>query len=190
MRLSGSGRVDAVVFSTDDRQIISGSNDGTLHLWDASSKSARVVESYGHSAAIMTATFSRDGCQVVYGSYSDPMQRLWDIATGVHREFEGHRRSVKALAICPDGRHIVSGSEDRTLRLCEVSNCTSRVLEGHNGWVNDVAFSRYAVSGSEDHTLRLWEVSSRASRVMNGHEGAVWAVAFFARWLLRRLSLK
>ena len=80
-----------------------------------------------------------------------------------HGVAEGHSGPVRAVAFSPDGRHIVSGSGDRTLRLWEVESGAARTLEGHGGWVYAVAFSpdgRHIVSGSYDRTLRLWEVAS------------------------------
>jgi WD40 repeat protein len=97
------------------------------------------------------------------------------------RRFEGHGGGVSAVAFSPDGRHLVSGSDDRTLRLWEVVSGAARVLEGHGGWVRAVAFSpdsRRFVSGSNDGTVRLWEVASGAARVLQGHGGWVRAVAF------------
>jgi WD40 repeat protein len=71
---------------------------------------------------------------------------------------------VIAVAFSPDGRHVIAGAGNGTLRLWEVaSGVTTRVLEGHLSGVSAVAFSpdgRYVVSGSYDGTLRLWNVAS------------------------------
>jgi WD40 repeat protein len=58
---------------------------------------------------------------------------------------------------------VLSGSEDKTLRLWEFSTgrCL-RTFEGHTDQVNSVAISpdgRWVLSGSDDRTLRLWELN-------------------------------
>ncbi len=42
---------------------------------------------------------------------------VWDMATGKERsKLEGHTREVSSVAISPDGKTIVSGSYDNTIR--------------------------------------------------------------------------
>ena len=58
------------------------------------------------------------------------------------RVLEGHTGSVKCVAWSADGRHALSGSIDRTVRLWDVKTgrCL-RVLEGHSGSIVQVAWS-------------------------------------------------
>jgi WD40 repeat protein len=49
---------------------------------------------------------------------------------------------VHAVAICPDGRSALSGSDDQTLRLWDLHTGKTRViLRGHTAHVHAVAIS-------------------------------------------------
>src|SRR5262249_31314075 len=78
--------------------------------------------------------------------------------------FAGHSEPILAIAISADGKSALSGSEDRTVRLWEVSSGRElRRFEGHQAAVSGVAFApdgRRAMSGSHDRTLRLWDIES------------------------------
>ena len=83
---------------------------------------------------------------------------------------EGHSDNVFSAAFDGSRTRVISGSDDNTLRLWDVSDsanprCLS-VLEGHSGYVNSAAFDgsgTRVISGSDDGTTRIWDVANPAN---------------------------
>ena len=72
-----------------------------------------------------------------------------------------HTWRVKALAFSPDGKHLVSGSMDYSIRVWDIEiGMEHTILSGHAGEVNALAFSADGttlISGSIDGTILLWD---------------------------------
>src|ERR1017187_8946150 len=73
---------------------------------------------------------------------------------------EGHTGIVMHAAFSPDGRRIVTASEDHTARVWNAANGQLLAnLEGHTGLVWQAAFSpdgQRVVTASFDNTARVW----------------------------------
>jgi WD40 repeat protein len=91
---------------------------------------------------------------------------------------------INAVAISPDNRWVVTGSDDKTAQLWDLSGkdpaANPVVLRGHEDRVRAVAISpdnRWVVTGSDDRTARLWDLRAKDPAanpvVLRGHEDAV-----------------
>ena len=70
-----------MAFSPDGKTLASGSNDGTVRLWDVATGRPIGEPLTGHTGLVYSVAFSPDGKTLASGS-GDGTVRLWDVATG------------------------------------------------------------------------------------------------------------
>ncbi|KAK4697792.1 COMPASS component SWD3, partial [Lecanoromycetidae sp. Uapishka_2] len=98
---------------------------------------------------------------------------IWDTATGNHlHTLEGHLAGISTIAWSPDSKTLASGSDDKSIRLWDVSTGKTHPhpLQAHSSYVYSLSFSprgNMLASGSYDEALFLWDV--RTSRLMRSH---------------------
>jgi len=151
-------------YSPNGLQMISGSNDKTIRIWDAETGTAVGNPLEGHTSMVASVAYSPSGRHIVSGSY-DKTIRIWDAETGaaVGNPLEGHTSTVASVAYSPSGRHIVSGSWDKTIRIwdAETTAAAGRHLEGDTTSVlHAAAYSpngQHIISGSSGNTICVGE---------------------------------
>jgi glucose repression regulatory protein TUP1 len=137
---------------------------------------------------IRSVCFSPDG-QYLATSAGKQIQ-IWDIAKkSIRNIFDGHQEEIYSLDFSLDGRFIVSGSEDKTARIWDLPEGTSKVLTindpdslNSDAGVTSVAISpdgRYVAAGSLDTVVRIWDVANgMLVERLRGHMDYVYSVAF------------
>jgi WD40 repeat protein len=162
--------VQSVTLSPDGHRIVSGSRDTTIRLWDVEHGELLGPPILGHTDDVLSVAISPDGIFIVSGS-ADNTIRVWDAATGEAfcSPFEEHTDYVRSVAISSGGI-IVSGSDDKTIRVCDLESLIHPVRE-----MPEISFSSNTVSSASS----LEGHSTRASLTKDG-----WIVGPAGRLLL------
>jgi WD40 repeat protein len=117
---------------------------------------------------------------------------ILEVPSGKARNEIATDTTVNDLAFSPDGKFLVAGSDDPTIRLwCLDPERQEREFRGHQGAVNQVGFSTdgrrlFSASGA-DGTLRTWnndnddkDAGKEIKRVVLGHDlGPMMCAAFW-----------
>lgn len=158
--------------------------DYSARLWNAATGELLGVlqdSTLGTFDGVWDADISPNGRYVATAS-KDSVVRVWDLETGVVRQFKGHGDFVRSVRFSTNGLHLVSASFDNTTRVWDVETGNSIVLVGHIGFVNSAEFSaddRFIVTASNDNTARVWNaVTGESIAVLRGHTGIVWTARF------------
>lgn len=155
--------VSACAVAPNGRHWLSGSLDGLLAEWDAVTHErtsafvpgGRPIAAIEFGDAKTFATASWDGNVV-----------LWQLGGPLDgRPLIGHRDIVTGCRFTPEGRALVSWSQDRTVRLWDVVHGKeTAVFKGHADRILCGAVSpdgRWAITGSRDRQLKLWDLQTR-----------------------------
>ncbi len=178
-----SGKAIAVTLSPDgDRLVCSDttSKRSYLKIWHLHTGKLEQTL-FGHKQIIQSlAVSSGDRPFLASGSHKI---KLWDLQTGEPwLTLFGHKQWVYALAIAPNGKTLVSGSEDKTIRIWHLPQGNLvQTLTGHQAAVKVVAIApdgQTIVSGSDDRTIKLWDVKTgKLLRTLSGHTGSICSLA-------------
>ena len=124
-----SGGVIAIAFSSDGRRLASGSQDRTIVVWDIESGEPDAAYN-GHQEWVNAVAFSRDGKKLASGSQDGefgfgkyPLVDHNESPQLIERPLQtlaGHKGSVNSLSFNSDGKLLVSGSSDASMKLWDV----------------------------------------------------------------------
>nr|KYP68256.1 Coatomer subunit alpha-2 [Cajanus cajan] len=185
--------IRTVQFHHENPWIVSASDDQTIRIWNWQSRTCISVLT-GHNHYVMCASFHPKEDIVVSASL-DQTVRVWDIGSlkrkagppaddilrlsqmntdlfggvdaVVKYVLEGHDRGVNWAAFHPTLPLIVSGADDRQVKLWRMNDTKAWEVDTLRGHMNNVSCVMFhakqdiIVSNSEDKSIRVWDATKR-----------------------------
>ncbi|CAN0854504.1 Coatomer subunit alpha-1 [Linum grandiflorum] len=185
--------IRTVQFHHEYPWIVSASDDQTIRIWNWQSRTCISVLT-GHNHYVMCASFHPKEDLVVSASL-DQTVRVWDTAAlrkktvspaddvlrlsqlngdlfggvdaVVKYVLEGHDRGVNWASFHPTLPLIVSGADDRQVKLWRMNDTKAWEVDTLRGHMNNVSCVMFhakqdiIVSNSEDKSIRVWDVTKR-----------------------------
>ncbi|MGW0754433.1 toll/interleukin-1 receptor domain-containing protein [Streptomyces sp. NPDC002587] len=160
---TGTGGVQSVAWSPDNRRLAAVLGDGSLHRWDADSGRPLGPAPQASPHLARSMAWSPDGALIATGGV-DGTIRLWDGGTGrqLPTELRGGDSVIDALVWSPDSTALVSGDDAGTIRVWDPRRYAllQQRDAAHPGGVTALSWSpdgSRLVSGGRDKTVRLWQ---------------------------------
>jgi WD40 repeat protein len=175
------GPITELVFSAR-RSLRSLSSDWKVATWNPVT-GANLARWKPVHTVLASSAFTHDGKRLAWGLRNGQISaHPWQEADDEVR-LNGHDGPVRALVFSADGKTLASASDDRSVRLWDVTNRRAlRTLRGHASEVLAVAFrpdGRMLASAGEDGIILLWELpAGKAVHRLKGHAGPVRCLSF------------
>ncbi|KAK5088998.1 hypothetical protein LTR05_003222 [Lithohypha guttulata] len=169
--------------------LISGSDDGTIGIWDPRQKSA---VDYLETTYPVTAVALAEAGNELYSGGVDNKIQVWDARKmQVSYTMNGHNDIVTSLEVSPDGQSLLSNSMDSTVKTWDIrpfapADRSIRTYDGAPaGFEKNLLRASWSprgdkiCAGSGDRTVVVWETrTAKLLYKLPGHKGTVNDVRF------------
>ncbi|CAA6668523.1 unnamed protein product [Spirodela intermedia] len=183
---SHAGNVMAVGFQCDGNWMYSGSEDGTIKIWDLRAPGCQ--REYESRAAVNTVVLHPNQTELISGDQNGNI-RVWDL-TANSCSCELVNRSPS----CGTAASVVAANNRGTCYVWRLRRGAQAMtyfeplhkLQAHDGYILKCLLSpefcdphRYLATASSDHTVKIWNVDGfTLERTLVGHQRWVWDCIF------------
>merc|ERR1712100_1001123 len=156
----------SVAFSVDNRQIVSGSRDKTIKLWNTLGECKYTIqEQEGHTEWVSCVRFSPAPSNPIIVSCGwDKLVKVWNLNNcKLRTNLVGHTGVVYTTTVSPDGSLCASGGKDGTAMLWDVTDGKHLYSLDAGSTINCLSFSpkNYWLVAATDTSIKVWDLENK-----------------------------
>ncbi|KAH9945974.1 WD40 repeat-like protein [Epithele typhae] len=176
-----NGNITSVCFHSEGKWLVTGSEDGTIKIWDLRS-SSHLHRNYDNEAPVN---------DVVAGRI-----KQWDLSENIctHELTPGGDTPIRSISLASDGSCLVAGSVKGKCYVWKINERSElprfqavTMFQAHTKYLTRLLLSpdvKFLATCSADTTVKIWSISPhyefKLDKTMQGHQRWVWDCAFSA----------
>uniref|UniRef100_A0A0D9WGE1 Uncharacterized protein n=1 Tax=Leersia perrieri TaxID=77586 RepID=A0A0D9WGE1_9ORYZ len=173
----------SVKFSSDGRELVAGSNDDSIYVYDlvANKLTLRLP---AHHSDVNTVAFADETGHLIFSGSDDNLCKVWDRRCLSTEEpagvLTGHLHGITHIDSRGDGRCFISNGKDQAIKMWDIRKMTSNA-DGYeditSNW--DYRYSstgqKYIYTGSYDSSVCIYDVvsGSQVAQLKGYHQLAI-----------------
>ncbi|XAR61258.1 hypothetical protein NMG60_11034904 [Bertholletia excelsa] len=124
-----SSGIFSVKFSTDGRQLVAGSSDDSIYVYDLEANKLS-LQILAHTSDVNTICFADETSHLIYSGSDDILCKVWDRRCFKARGkpagvLMGHLEGITFIDSRADGRYFISNGKDQTIKLWDIRRMSS-----------------------------------------------------------------
>ncbi|MBL4654469.1 MAG: WD40 repeat domain-containing protein, partial [Bacteroidia bacterium] len=173
--------INSIDIHHEKNMVLTTSDDSTAIIWNLNSGN-KIDKLISYSCRLKLGIFSPNGNKVCITTQDHIIllfSNISDRKPQIHH-LRGHSDDITDVNFSNDGKHIVSASNDNTIKVWNLAGVNVMTLPNHKAAVMKAMFSpddNFILSASQDHTARLtpWRVEDVLQKInVDKVRGEVW----------------
>jgi WD40 repeat protein len=167
-------------FSNDSQQFVTGSDDGTIHVWNV--VNGELLGKIGDGDAAITSLTYHPLNKILLSTSESGTAKLWQLPLIQPKTLADNTVAVQAIAVTSDAKQVIVGGDERVRIFDAVSGEQTRALAGHSGSIAALALSTdntTVATGGDKGVIKFWNLADGADKhQIHAHEAAISTLAF------------
>jgi guanine nucleotide-binding protein subunit beta-2-like 1 protein len=155
----------SVAFSADNRQIVSGSRDRKINLWNTLGQLKFSITEEGHKEWVSCVRFSPNlTTPLIVSAGWDKLVKVWNLThCKLRTNLIGHTGYVNTVTVSPDGSLCASGGKDGKAMLWDLNEGRHLSTLESGDIIHALVFSpiRYWLCAATASAIKIWDLESK-----------------------------